>query len=43
MCVMLESTAPNAAEESAQSDFPHSLLESRTEKSALKSQGFFGA
>jgi hypothetical protein len=26
MCVMLYSTAPSAAEESAQSDFPHSLL-----------------
>jgi hypothetical protein len=27
MCVMLYSIAPSAAEESAQSDFPHSLLE----------------
>jgi hypothetical protein len=27
MCVMLYSTAPSAAEESAQSDFPHSLLD----------------
>ena len=27
MCVMLYSTAPSAAEESAQSDFPHSQLD----------------
>jgi hypothetical protein len=27
MCVMLYSTAPSAAEESVQSDFPHSLLD----------------
>ena len=27
MCVMLYSTAPSAAEETAQSDLPHSLLD----------------
>src|SRR5271157_4573769 len=32
MCVMLDSTAPNAAAESAQSDFAHVLQEFCTEK-----------
>jgi hypothetical protein len=43
MCVMLESTAPNAAEESAQSYFPHDLLELRTKKTALILKAFFVA
>src|ERR1019366_7368070 len=38
MCVMLYSTAPSAAEESAQSDFPHSLLEFRTPRGRLSTQ-----